>query len=93
MAHELGHVLGFGHTDEYFVDNLMKPEGTVMNNATCESAAVEMPAFAQDPGDMVSNRPHLRERLANQLPSAHTLGIPCHLPDDRYVKLDNRLHR
>ena len=90
-AHELGHVLGFGHSDEFFMDNLMRPEGTVMNNATCEFAALEMPAFVQDPGGTVSNRP-TPELLAAQLPSSHTLGILC-LPDGRYVKPNHRLHR
>ena len=91
VAHELGHVLGFGHSDEFFMDNLMRPEGTVMNNATCEFAALEMPAFVQDPGSTVSNRPS-PELLAAQLPSSHTLGTLC-LPDGRYVKPNHGLHR
>ena len=90
VAHELGHVIGFGHSDEFFLDNLMRPEGTVMNNATCGSAALEMPAFAQDPAGTVSNRP-TPELLAAQLPSSHTLGVLC-LPDCRYVKPNHQLH-
>lgn len=35
VAHELGHVLGFGHTDQFFVDNLQQPEGLVMDSTTC----------------------------------------------------------
>ena len=61
-----------------------------MNNATCGSAALEMPAFAQDHGGTVSNRP-TPELLAAQLPSSHTLGVLC-LPDCRYVKPNHQLH-
>ena len=51
VAHELGHVLGFGHVDQSFVDNLYRPIGTVTGAETCKSAALEIPAFLADEGD------------------------------------------
>jgi len=51
VAHELGHVLGFGHTDEFFIDNMMRPEAAVMNNSTCGNQALKMPKIGQDPGN------------------------------------------
>lgn len=46
VAHELGHVLGFGHIDQFFIDNMEKPEGLVMDSTTCTN--VEMAHFPYD---------------------------------------------
>ena len=88
VAHELGHVLGFGHTDEYFMDNLMRPEGATMNNDTCHFAALQIPAFVQDPGSTVRNLSFWPPTSA----SSHTFGLLC-LPGVRYLKPNHGLHR
>jgi len=89
VAHELGHVLGFGHSDEYFMDNLMRPEGAVMNNDTCQFAALQMPAFTQNPGSTVRNLSFWPPITSA---SSHTFGLLC-LPGGRYLKPNHGLHR
>ena len=89
FGHELGHVLGFGHSDEYFMDNLMRPEGAVMNNDTCQFAALQMPAFTQNPGSTVRNLSFWPPITSA---SSHTCGLLC-LPGARYLKPNHGLHR
>ncbi|KAL1528650.1 hypothetical protein AB1Y20_009988 [Prymnesium parvum] len=63
VAHEIGHVLGFGHPDEYPSNNLGAKASCLINNATCRDpfSCAELSAY---PSDRVNSIMHSISRVA-----------------------------